>query len=60
MFLKRMFLLNSDSMIDACIADGDRNGIKDSYSLRNGTIVGTCSVYTTQNILKGEKYFRGS
>ena len=35
-------LVNGDSMIDACIADGDMvlmEPIKDSYSLRNGTIV---------------------
>jgi len=34
--------VNGDSMIDACIADGDMVlmvPIKDSYSLRNGTIV---------------------
>ena len=34
--------VNGDSMIDACIADGDMvlmDPIKDSYSLRNGTIV---------------------
>ena len=34
--------VNGDSMIDACIADGDMvlmEKIKDSYSLRNGTIV---------------------
>ena len=34
--------VNGDSMIDACIADGDMvlmEPIKDSYSLRNGTIV---------------------
>ena len=35
-------LVNGDSMIDACIADGDMvlmEPITDSYSLRNGTIV---------------------
>ena len=34
--------VNGDSMIEACIADGDMvlmEPIKDSYSLRNGTIV---------------------
>ena len=34
--------VNGDSMIDACIADGDMvlmQSIKDSYSLRNGNIV---------------------
>ena len=34
--------VNGDSMIDACIADGDMvlmEPLKDSYSLRNGTIV---------------------
>ena len=34
--------VNGDSMIDACIADGDMvlmEPITDSYSLRNGTIV---------------------
>ena len=34
--------VNGDSMIDACIADGDMvlmEPIKDEYSLRNGTIV---------------------
>ena len=41
---KEVFALtvNGDSMIDACIADGDMvlmEPIKDSYSLRNGTIV---------------------
>ena len=41
---KNVFALtvNGDSMIDACIADGDMvlmEPIKDSYSLRNGTIV---------------------
>ena len=41
---KHVFALkvNGDSMIDACIADGDMvlmEPIKDSYSLRNGTIV---------------------
>ena len=35
-------IVNGDSMIDACIADGDMvlmEPITDSYSLRNGTIV---------------------
>ncbi len=35
-------MVNGDSMIDACIADGDMvlmEPIKDSYSLKNGTIV---------------------
>ena len=41
---KNVFALqvNGDSMIDACIADGDMvlmEPIKDSYSLKNGTIV---------------------
>ena len=41
---KNVFALtvNGDSMIDACIADGDMvlmEPIKDSYALRNGTIV---------------------
>ena len=41
---KHIFALtvNGDSMIDACIADGDMvlmEPIKDSYSLKNGTIV---------------------
>ena len=41
---KNVFALtvNGDSMIDACIADGDMvlmEPIKDSYGLRNGTIV---------------------
>ena len=41
---KNVFALtvNGDSMIDACIADGDMvlmEPIKDTYSLRNGTIV---------------------
>ncbi len=41
---KNVFALtvNGDSMIEACIADGDMvlmEPIKDSYSLRNGTIV---------------------
>ena len=34
--------VNGDSMIDACIADGDMvlmEPIKDSYSLKNGTVV---------------------
>ena len=35
-------LLNGDSMIDACIADGDMvlmEPVKDNFSLRNGNIV---------------------
>ena len=41
---KNIFALtvNGDSMIDACIADGDMvlmEPVKDTYSLRNGTIV---------------------
>ena len=41
---KNVFALtvNGDSMIDACIADGDMvlmEPIKDSFSLRNGTII---------------------
>ena len=54
--------VNGDSMIDACIADGDMvlmEPIKDSYSLRNGTIVsamvpglGTTLKYFTK---KGQK-----
>ena len=41
---KEVFALtvNGDSMIDACIADGDMvlmEPLKDSFSLRNGTIV---------------------
>ena len=41
---KNVFALtvNGDSMIDACIADGDTvlmEPIKDSYSIKNGTIV---------------------
>ena len=56
--------VNGDSMIDACIADGDMvlmEPIKDSYSLRNGMIVsamvpglGTTLKYFTK---KGEKIF---
>ena len=56
--------VNGDSMIDACIADGDMvlmEPIKDSYSLRNGTIVsamvpglGTTLKYFTK---KGQKIF---
>ncbi len=37
--------VNGDSMIEACIADGDMvlmEPIKDSYSLKNGTIVSAC------------------
>ena len=63
---KNVFALtvNGDSMIDACIADGDMvlmEPIKDSYSLRNGTIVsamvpglGTTLKYF---IKRGEKIF---
>ena len=63
---KNVFALtvNGDSMIDACIADGDMvlmEPIKDSYSLRNGTIVsamvpglGTTLKYF---IKKGQKIF---
>ena len=56
--------VNGDSMIDACIADGDMvlmEPIKDNYSLRNGTIVsamvpglGTTLKYFCK---KGEKIF---
>ena len=56
--------VNGDSMIDACIADGDvvlMEPIKDSYSLRNGMIVsamvpglGTTLKYF---IKKGQKIF---
>jgi len=56
--------VNGDSMIDACIAHGDMvlmEPIKDSYSLRNGTIVsalvpglGTTLKYF---IKKGDKVF---
>ena len=56
--------VNGDSMIDACIADGDMvlmEPIKDSYSLRNGTIVsamvpglGTTLKYFTK---KGQKIY---
>ena len=63
---KNVFALtvNGDSMIDACIADGDMvlmEPITDSYSLRNGTIVsamvpglGTTLKYF---IKRGEKIF---
>ena len=37
--------VNGDSMIEACIADGDMvlmEPIKNSYSLKNGTIVSAC------------------
>ena len=63
---KNVFALtvNGDSMIDACIADGDMvlmEPIKDSYSLRNGTIVsamvsglGTTLKYFVK---RGEKIF---
>lgn len=56
--------VNGDSMIEACIADGDMvlmEPIKDSYSLKNGTIVsalvpglGTTLKYFFK---KGEKIF---
>ena len=56
--------VNGDSMIDACIADGDMvlmEPISDSYSLRNGTIVsamvpglGTTLKYFVK---KGDKMF---
>ncbi len=56
--------VNGDSMIDACIADGDMvlmEPINDNYSLRNGTIVsamvpglGTTLKYFCK---KGEKIF---
>ncbi len=56
--------VNGDSMIDACIADGDMvlmEPVKDHYSLRNGTIVsalvpglGTTLKYFSK---KGEKIF---
>ena len=63
---KNIFALtvNGDSMIEACIADGDMvlmEPITDSYSLRNGTIVsamvpglGTTLKYFVK---KGEKIF---
>ena len=63
---KNVFALtvNGDSMIDACIADGDMvlmEPITDSYSLRNGTIVsamvpglGTTLKYFVK---KGERIF---
>ena len=63
---KNIFALsvNGDSMIDACIADGDMvlmEPINDSYSLKNGTIVsalvpglGTTLKYFTK---KGQKIF---
>jgi len=63
---KNVFALtvNGDSMIDACIADGDMvlmEPVKDSVSLRNGTIVsalvpgmGTTLKYFTK---KGNKIF---
>ena len=56
--------VNGDSMIDACIADGDMvlmEPVKDHYSLRNGTIVsarvpglGTTLKYFSK---KGDKIF---
>ena len=63
---KNIFALtvNGDSMIDACIADGDMvlmEPVKDHYSLRNGTIVsalvpglGTTLKYFSK---KGDKIF---
>ena len=63
---KNVFALtvNGDSMIDACIADGDMvlmEPINDSYSLKNGTIVsalvpglGTTLKYFTK---KGQKIY---
>ena len=63
---KNVFALtvNGDSMIDACIADGDMvlmEPITDSYSIRNGTIVsamvpglGTTLKYFVK---RGEKIF---
>ena len=56
--------VNGDSMIDACIADGDMvlmEPIKDTYSLRNGTIVSALvpGVGTTLKyfIKKGNKIY---
>jgi len=56
--------VNGDSMIDACIAHGDMvlmEPIKDSYSLRNGTIVSALvpGIGTTLKyfIKKGDKVF---
>ena len=56
--------VNGDSMVDACIADGDMvlmEPVKDHYSLRNGTIVsalvpglGTTLKYFSK---KGDKIF---
>ena len=63
---KNVFALtvNGDSMIDACIADGDMvlmEPIKDNYSLRNGTIVSALvpGVGTTLKYFnkKGNKIF---
>ena len=63
---KNVFALtvNGDSMIDACIADGDMvlmEPITDSYSLRNGTIVSAMvpSLGTTLKyfVKKGGKIF---
>ena len=63
---KNVFALtvNGDSMIDACIADGDMvlmEPIKDTFSLRNGTIVSALvpGVGTTLKyfIKKGNKIF---
>ncbi len=63
---KNVFALtvNGDSMIDACIADGDMvlmEPIKDTYSLRNGTIVSALvpGVGTTLKYFnkKGNKIF---
>ena len=56
--------VNGDSMIDACIADGDmvlKEPITDSYSLRNGTIVSAMApgLGTTLKYFfkRGEKVF---
>ncbi len=63
---KNVFALtvNGDSMIDACIADGDMvlmEPIKDTYTLRNGTIVSALvpGVGTTLKYFfkKGNKIF---
>tara|TARA_B100000963_G_scaffold210899_1_gene183723 strand:- start:1225 stop:1842 length:618 start_codon:yes stop_codon:yes gene_type:complete len=63
---KNVFALtvNGDSMIDACIADGDMvlmEPIKDTYNLRNGTIVSALvpGVGTTLKYFfkKGNKIF---
>ena len=56
--------VNGDSMIEACIADGDMvlmEPLKDSYSLRNGTIVSAmvAGLGTTLKYFykRGEKIF---